>query len=99
MTAEERIVIRAMTLLVIDWQYPEERATLLALVEEALPKVPLQGKAARLAGAAQQMLAATTPGDRTRAVTDAARVLAGILRSDLSAALTGQVADTLRMPA
>jgi hypothetical protein len=32
-------------------------------------------------------------------VTDAARVLAGILRSDLSAALTGRVAETLRMPA
>ena len=99
MLAEERVVILAMTMMVIDWQFEEERQTLLALIDGALPKVPYHSKAAQLVRPARAMLAAKTPAERTRAVVDAAHVLGGIIRSDLAEAVTGRVAAKLRVPA
>ena len=99
MLAEERVVILAMTLMVINWQFEDERETLLALIDEALPRVPHHSKAAQLVRPARAMLAAQTPAERTQAVVDAGHVLGGILRSDLTQAVTGRVAAKLRVPA
>ena len=99
MLAEERVVILAMTLMVINWQFEDERETLLALIDEALPRVPYHSKAAQLVRPARAMLAAQTPAERTRVVVDAGHVLGGIIRSDLTQAVTGRVAAQLRVPA
>ena len=99
MTADERIVLRAVNLMVIRWIREDERETLLALVADALPQVSERGQAGALIDPARQMLAAKTPIEWTRAVTDAGEALAKILRSDLVRAVTGHVAETLRMPA
>ena len=45
------------------------------------------------------MLTAVTPAERTQAVVDARHVLGGIIRSDLAEAVTGRVAQKLRVPA
>jgi hypothetical protein len=99
MLAEERIVILAMTMMVIDWQFEDERQTLLGLIDQALPKLPYHGKAAQLVRPARAMLTAVTPAERTQAVVDARHVLGGIIRSDLAEAVTGRVAQKLRVTA
>lgn len=96
MTPDERILLRTVNLLVIQWQFASDRETYLVLIEDALKRVPSHGWVAELVDAGQAMVAARSDVAWSQAVHMASQVVAKILRSDLAAAIVSRTAQNVK---
>ncbi len=97
MTPYERLLLRAVMRLVIDWRTDEERDTLLGLVAEALPKARRSGPVEPILIAAQDMLSAKTSGQWVAARHDATKAVDRILTRDLCAAIESLSAERMNV--
>ena len=89
MNRDERIVCDTLSVLCLEWQFPDERDTLIALLSEHLPGVRKGPGWTPMAEAAQAVIAADSWVARSSALDAAGRALAVVLRSQIVANVRG----------
>lgn len=98
MTPADRSLLFSVNLLVVQWQFAEERATLLGLIQDALPEVLPDGPVGDLIDPARSLIAARNPTEFTSALIDAQKPLVRILRANLSRAVIATTAERMGTP-
>lgn len=83
LSRHERSVASICSILCIQWQFDDARATLLAILAEGLPHCRPQSPVAELVAAAHQLIAAKTVVEWSAATYAAGRALPAVLRPDV----------------
>lgn len=83
LTPHERSVASICTILCVEWQFPEERKTLLAILKDGLPHCRQQMPILDLVVAAQRLIDARTVVEFAAARHAASIVLPAVLRADV----------------
>lgn len=79
----ERSVATICTILCVQWQFAEDRRTLLAILKDGLPHCRKQVPVVDLVLAAQRMIEAKTVVEWASACAAAGRALPAVLRADV----------------
>lgn len=79
----ERSVASICTILCVQWQFDQDRKTLLAILKDGLPHCRQQVPVLDLVLAAQQLIDARTPLEFASAQSAASRALPAVLRADV----------------
>lgn len=79
----ERALASICTILCVKWHFPDERATLLALLAEVLPKCRRQVPILDLVVAAQDFIAAKTVVEWSAASLNAGRAIPAVIWPDV----------------
>jgi hypothetical protein len=79
----ERSVASICTILCVQWQFPEERKTLLGILQQGIPHCRQQVPVLDLVLAAQQLIDAKTVVEWASARAAAGRALPSVLRPDV----------------
>ncbi len=79
----ERSVASICTILCVEWQFPDERKTLLAILKSGLPHCRQQVPVLDLVLAAQQLIDAKNVVEFASARAAAGRALPAVLRADV----------------
>lgn len=79
----ERSVASICTILCVEWQFPDERKTLLGILEAGLPHCRQQVPIVDLVVASHQLIAAKTVVEFVAARAAASRALPAVLRADV----------------
>lgn len=83
LSPQERAVASICTILCVEWQFPDERMTLLGILKEGLPHCRQQVPVLDLVVAAQQLIEAKTVVEFAAARNAASRALPAVLRPDV----------------
>ncbi len=83
LTPHERSVASICTILCVEWHFPEERQTLLAILRQGLPHCRQQMPILDLVVAAQRLIDAETPIQFDAARLAVSQALPAVLRPDV----------------
>lgn len=89
MNRDERIVCDTLSVLCLEWQFPQEMDVLMAILEQHLPGVRKGPGWSPMVEAAQSLLLARSPVEISDRKATAGRALAVVLRSQLAANIRG----------